>query len=66
MYKRYVDETFLLFCSEHAEKFKNNQHKNVAFISEIGQYGSLPLLKKAVRTTSLLPQSTQSLHFVDF
>ena len=66
MYKRYVDDMFLLFRSEHVEKFKNNQHKNIAFISEIGQNGSLQLLKKAVRTTSLLPQFTESLHFVDF
>ena len=46
MYKRYVDDMFLLFRSEHVEKFKNNQHKNIAFISENGQNGSLPLLKK--------------------
>ena len=49
MYKRYADNTFLLFCSkEYVEKFKKyllKQHTNIAFISEIEQNGSLPFLE---------------------
>ena len=45
VYRRYVDDTFLLFHSrQHVEKFKtylNKQHKNIAFTSEMEQNGSL-------------------------
>ena len=47
VYRRYVDDTFLLFRStEHAEKFKRylKQHKNIAFTSEIEQNSSLSFL----------------------
>ena len=42
VYKRYVDDTFLLFRSkEHVEK-QEQKKKKIAFISEIEQDGSLP------------------------
>ena len=48
VYKRYVDDTFLLFRStEHAEKFKNylnKQHKIISFTSEMEQNGSLSFI----------------------
>ena len=59
VYIRYVDDTFLLFCSaEHIENFKrclNKQHKDIAFTSEIEQNSSLSFLdiKINLKTTSL-------------
>ena len=48
VYGRYVNDTFLLFCStEHSEKFKNDlikQHKNIIFTSETEQNVSLSFL----------------------
>ena len=48
VYRRYVDDTFLLFRStEHVEKFKkyiNKQHKNISFPSEMEQNGSFSFL----------------------
>ena len=45
VYGRYMDNTFLLFCStEHVEKLKkhlNKQNKNIAFTSEMEQNGPL-------------------------
>ena len=39
VYRRFVDDTFLLFrTKDHVEKFKNHlnkQHKNIKFTSEI-------------------------------
>ena len=47
-YRRFVDDTFLLFQSkDHVEKFKNylnKQHKNIKFTSEIEENGSLSFL----------------------
>ena len=48
MCRRYVDDTFLLFCSaEHVEKLKkylNKQHENNSFTSEVEQNGPLSFL----------------------
>ena len=48
VYRRFVDDTFLLFWTkDHVEKFKNylnKQHKNIKFISEIKENGSLSFL----------------------
>ena len=70
VYKRYVNNTFLIFRStEHAEKFEkyfNRTHKNIAFTSEIEQSGSCHFwaLKSTVRTANLSLQFTESLHIV--
>ena len=75
MYKRYVDGTFLLFRSEHVEKFKNyfnNQYKNIAFITEIEQNGLLQLLKIKIScesnkfVTSVYQKSTFSRFLTNF
>ena len=48
VYRRFVDDTFLLFRSkDHVEKFKNylnKQHKNIKFTSEIEENGLLSFL----------------------
>ena len=49
IYRRFVDDTFLLFqTKDHVEKFKNStnnkQHKNIKFTSEIEEDGSLSFL----------------------
>ena len=48
VYRRFVDDTFLLFLTkDHVEKFKNylnKQHKNIKFTSEIRENGSLSFL----------------------
>ena len=48
VYRRFVDDTFLLSWSkDHVEKFRNylnNQHKNIKFTSEIEENGSLSFL----------------------
>ena len=48
VYRRFVDDTFLLFRSkDHVEKFRNDinkQHKNIKFTSEIEENGSLSFL----------------------
>ena len=48
VYKRFVDDTFLLFRSkDHIEKFRNylnKQHKNIKFTSRIEENGFLPFL----------------------
>ena len=48
VYRRYVDDTFLLFCStDHVKKLKkylNKEHQNIAFTSEMEQNGSLSFL----------------------
>ena len=48
VYKRYVDDTFLLFLSkDHIEKFRcylNCQHPNIKFTSEIEENNSIFLL----------------------
>ena len=48
VYRRFVDETFLLFQSkDHVEKFRNylnKQHKNIKFTSEIEENGLLSFL----------------------
>ena len=48
VYRRFVDDTILLFqTKDHVEKFKNylnKQHKNIKFMSEIEENGSLPFL----------------------
>ena len=48
VYRRFADDTFLLFRSKnHVEKFRNylnKQHKNIKFTSEIEENGSLSLL----------------------
>ena len=48
IYRRYVDDTFLLFCSKrHIEKFRNylnGQHKIVKFTSETENQNSISFL----------------------
>ena len=48
VYRRFVDDTFLLFrTKDHVEKFKNylnKQHKNIKFTLEIEENGSLSFL----------------------
>ena len=49
IYRRFVDDTFLLFrTKDNVEKFKNlannKQHKNIKFTSEIEEDGSLTFL----------------------
>ena len=48
IYRRYVDDTFLLFHSKHhIEKFRNYlncQHKNIRFTSEIENVNSILFL----------------------
>ena len=48
IYRRFLDDTFLLFRSkDHVEKFRNylnKQHKNKKFTSEIEENGSLSFL----------------------
>ena len=48
IYRRFVDDTFLLFRSkDHVEKFRNyltKQHKNIKFTSEIEENSSLSFL----------------------
>ena len=48
VYRRFVDDTFLLFqTKDDVEKFKNylnKQHKNIKFTSEIEENGSLSFL----------------------
>ena len=47
-YRRFVDDTFLLFQSkDHVEKFRNylnKQYKNITFASEIEENRSLSFL----------------------
>ena len=53
IYRRYVDNTFLHFCSKHhIEKFRNHldpQHKNIKFISEPENENSISFLVKLTR-----------------
>ena len=53
IYRRYVDNTFLHFCSKHhIEKFRNYfdpQHKNIKFISEPENENSMSFLVKITR-----------------
>ena len=48
IYRRYVDDTFLIFCSKnHIEKFRNylnHQHKNIKFTSETENENSISFL----------------------
>ena len=48
VYRRFVDDTILLFRSkDHVEKFRNylnKQHKNITYTLEIEESGSLSLL----------------------
>ena len=48
VYRRFVDDTFLLFrTKDHVENFKNylnKQHKNIKITSEIEENGSLSFL----------------------
>ena len=74
VYRRFVDDTFLLFqTKDHVEKFKNSlnkQHKNIKFTSEIQENGSLSFLD-----ITLTPENNKfatsvyrkpSLHLVSF
>ena len=57
VYRRFVDDTFLLFqTKDHVEKFKNylnKQHKNIKFTSEIEENGSLSFLDITMKTINL-------------
>ena len=57
VYRRFVDDTFLLFqTKDDVEKFKNylnKQHKNIKFTSEIEENGSLSFLDITVKTINL-------------
>ena len=48
VYRRFVDDTFLLFrLKDHVEKFRNylnKQHKKIKFTSEVEENGSLSFL----------------------
>ena len=52
VYRRFVDDKFLLFRSkDHVEKFRNylnKQYKNIKFTSEIEENGSLSILDKKI------------------
>ena len=52
-YKRYVDDTFLIFESpSHVSKFLNflnNKHLNIKFTSEIGNNKCLPFLDISIK-----------------
>ena len=56
IYKRYVDDTFLLFRSkDHIGKFRcylNCQHLNIKFTSEIGERNSISFLDIKIRRVS--------------
>ena len=76
IYRRYVDDTFLLFKSaEHIEKFRsylNCQHPNIKFTSEIEENTSISFLDiKITRdcnsfTTSVYRKPTFSGVFTNF
>ena len=55
LYKRYMDDTFLLFKDpSHIDKFLNylnNKHSNIKFTSEIEQNNSLPFLDILINKT---------------
>ena len=56
IYKRYVDDTFLLFRSkDHIEKFRgylNCQHPNIKFTSEIEENNSISFLESKISTVN--------------
>ena len=76
VYRRFVDDTFLLFrTKDHVEKFKNylnKQHKNIKFTSEIEENGSLSFLDITISrennkfVTSVYRKSTCSGIFTNF
>ena len=72
VYWRYVDHTFLFFCStEHVENFKkylNNQHKSISFASEMEQNGSMSFLdlKKTRENNKCADSVYQKLTFGGF
>ena len=74
VYRRFVDDTFLLFqTKDHVEKFKNSlnkQHKNIKFTSEIQENGSLSFLDVTLtRENNKFATSVYrkpSLHLVSF
>ena len=76
VYRRFVDDTFLLFRSkDHVEKFKNylnKQHKNIKFRSEIEEIGSLSFLDIKISrennkfVTSVYRKPTFSVVFTNF
>ena len=72
VYRRYVDNKFLLFRStEHVGKFKkylNKQHKKSALTSAIEQYGSLSFLdiKISRETNKLVTSVHRKPKFSDF
>ena len=76
IYRRFVDDTFLLFQSkDHIEKFRNflnKQHKNMKFTSEIDGNRSLSFLDTAISrednkfATSVYRKPTFSRVFTNF
>ena len=67
MYKRYVDDTFLLFKSpDHVPKFLsylNSRHGNIKFTSEIEEDGNLAFLDVFVQKENTFPVSFSTLVF---
>ena len=76
IYRRYVDDTFLLFRSKHhIEKFRNywnRQHKNIRFTSEIENENSIRFLDVKISsgnnklTTSVYRKPTFCRVFTNF
>ena len=76
IYRKYVDDTFLLFClKHHIEKFRNyfsRQHKNIRFTSETENENSMSLLDIKISrdsnkfTTSVYRKLTFSRVFTNF
>ena len=76
IYRRYVDDTFLLFRSKHhIEKFRNywnRQHKNIRFTSEIENENSIRFLDVKISsgnnklTTSVYRKPTFRRVFTNF
>ena len=71
VYRRFVDDTFLLFrTKDHVEKFKNylnKQHKNIKLTLEIEQNGSLSFLDVTItRENNKFVTSVYRKHLVAF
>ena len=76
IYRRYVDDTFLLFCSKHhITKFRNylnRKHKNIRFTSGIENENSISFLDVKISrdnnkfTTSVCRKPTFSGVFTNF
>ena len=72
VYRRFVDDTLLLFRSkDHVEKLRNylnKQHKNIKFTSEIEKNGSLSFLdiKISRENIKFVTSVYRKLHSLEF